>query len=46
MTESTKRNFFWPSVTTLEGAKKATGYGVGAAAIVAVVTAGFATWAL
>jgi hypothetical protein len=46
MTEARKRNFFWPNVDTLEGAKEATGYGIGAAIIVAVVTAGFATWAL
>lgn len=46
MSEPKKHNFFWPSVSTLEEAKKAAGYGTGAALIVAIVTAGFATWAL
>jgi hypothetical protein len=46
MTEAKKHNIFWPSVKTLEDAKKAAGYGTGAAIVVAAVTAAFATWAL
>lgn len=46
MTEAKKPNIFWPNVDTPEGAKNAAGYGTAAAIIVAVVTAGFATWAL
>jgi hypothetical protein len=46
VTETRKHNFFWPSVNTLEDAKKAAGYGTGAALIVATITAALATWAL
>jgi hypothetical protein len=46
MTEAKKSNFFWPNVDTPEGAKKAAGYGTAASIIVAVITAGFATWAI
>ncbi|MES2018999.1 MAG: hypothetical protein V4484_21105 [Pseudomonadota bacterium] len=44
MTES-KTNFAWPSVTTIEAAKKASMYGVVSAGISATVTALAATWA-
>ena len=46
MSDTKKENFFWPDVSTLGSAKKAAGYGVGAAGIIAVLTAAFATWAL
>lgn len=46
MSDAKKDNVFWPDVSSLESAKKAVGYGVGAAGIVAVLTAAFATWAL
>lgn len=46
MAESFGKNFFWPDVSSIENAKKAAGYGVGAAIFVAIVTAGLATWAL
>ena len=46
MTDTTKQNAFWPSVSTIEDARRAAGYGMWAAIIVAVITAGFATWAL
>ncbi|HEY4369065.1 MAG TPA: hypothetical protein VGN07_17660 [Steroidobacteraceae bacterium] len=46
MTEPKKHNVFWPSVSSLGDAKKAAGYGTGAAIVVAVITAAFATWTL
>lgn len=46
MSNTKNDNFFWPDVSSLESAKKAVGYGVGAAGLVAVLTAAFATWAL
>lgn len=46
MSESKKRNVFWPAVGTVDEAKKAASYGMGSAIVVAVFTAGFATWAV
>jgi hypothetical protein len=45
MSES-KGNFFWPSVATIEAAKKASMYGVVAAGFSATLTILLATWAL
>lgn len=46
MSDAKKDNFFWPDVSSLESAKKAVGYGVVAAGLVAALTTAFATWAL
>lgn len=46
MSDTKNDNFFWPDVSSVESAKKAVGYGVGAAGIVALLTTVFATWAL
>jgi hypothetical protein len=44
--EGTKKNVWWPDVSTLAGACSARMYGVWAALFSAVVTAIFATWSL
>ncbi len=41
-----KGNVFWPAVDTIEAARKASMYGVAAAAFSAVITTLVATWAL
>lgn len=41
-----KRNFVWPSLTTIEAAKKASMHGVVAAGFTATLTTLIATWAL
>ena len=46
MAEGTKKNAWWPDVSTLAGARSARMYGVWAALFSAVVTAIFATWSL
>ncbi|HEY1269106.1 MAG TPA: hypothetical protein VGH16_17740 [Candidatus Binatia bacterium] len=44
--ERQKTNFWWPDVSTIDGAKKASMNGVWAAVFTAVVTALVASWAL
>ena len=46
MSEQKSNNFLWPDVSTRSAAKKAAGQGTGAAVLVAVVTAAFATYSL
>lgn len=46
MSDVKKDNFFWPDVSSIESAKKAAAYGAGAAGLVALMTAAFATMAL
>ena len=46
MAEGTKKNVWWPDVSTLAGARSARMYGVWAALFSAVVTAIFASWSI